>query len=458
MGMRRGQNFTKKDVQELEPKEAMYRIPDAVVRGLCIQVTPGGLKSWIIRYRIGRKQNAITIGRFPELNVVQARRKATAVMDRVNNGDDPNKERKEDRAALTVEELAARFIEEHVKDRNKPSTAHEHTRLINRIIIPAIGNLTAKDVDTADIATLLTRIGKKTPTQANRVRAVLSKMFNEAEIWQIRARNSNPVTGQHRKPEKKKDRNLSDKELMALGETLRAIEAASRAGTRLDPKGPSPEAPFPIAAIRLALLTGMRKSEMLGDEYKGIAPMPWSEVSLDENLIRIAPERHKTGAKAGFRPVHLCTAAREILESLPRPIGAACVFPGHLPGRPIVNLLKIWYRVCDAVGKAQEDKPESERVDITDVTLHDLRRTFASVGARMGYPELFLSALLGHAAGTVTQGYARVEGDPLQEVAEAIGGRITAMLNGTFELEPRRQRVAGSPALQAATDLKRPSR
>jgi integrase len=65
-----------------------------------------------------------------------------------------------------------------------------------------------------------------------------------------------------------------------------------------------------------------------------------------------------------------------------------------------------------------------------DVTIHDLRRTFASVAARLSYPELFISALLGHAAGTVTQGYARVGQDPLREAAEVIGGRITELLNG----------------------------
>jgi len=71
-----------------------------------------------------------------------------------------------------------------------------------------------------------------------------------------------------------------------------------------------------------------------------------------------------------------------------------------------------------------------KRVDTFDVTLHDPRRTFGSVAARMGYPELFIAALLGHKAVTVTQVYARLVGDPLHEAAEAIGAWITNLMGG----------------------------
>ena len=262
-------------------------------------------------------------------------------------------------------------------------------------------------------------------------------MFNAAEVWSIRPRNSNPVKGQERNTETKKDRNLSDPELAALGETLRDIDAACKAGTQLFSGGPGPESPFALAAIRIALLTGMRKSEMVGDEYKGIAPMEWSEVDLEHGIITIPPARHKTGTKAGARIIHLCAEAHRILETLPRRLNSNLVFPGDLPGRPIVNLLKILNRFKDHVAIAQAKKLPAERVDISDVTLHDLRRSFGSVGARLGVPELFISALLGHAAGTVTQVYARLNGDPLHQAAENIGTHIHGLLSGAMVMDPK---------------------
>ena len=82
------------------------------------------------------------------------------------------------------------------------------------------------------------------------------------------------------------------------------------------------------------------------------------------------------------------------------------------------------------------------------MTLHALRRTFASIGARLGYPELWLAALLGHSAATVTQGYTRVDGDPLKEAVEAIGGRIAGLLSGKIKIEdeagPRKQAKEGA--------------
>jgi hypothetical protein len=78
--------------------------------------------------------------------------------------------------------------------------------------------------------------------------------------------------------------------------------------------------------------------------------------------------------------------------------------------------------------------PKKLRVNLSDVTIHDLRRSFASVAARMGYPELIVAALLGHSAGSVTAGYARIGADPLRDVVEAIGCRMAALLSGSVDL------------------------
>jgi integrase len=130
-------------------------------------------------------------------------------------------------------------------------------------------------------------------------------------------------------------------------------------------------------------------------------------------------------------------AACELLEGLPRVLDNPYVIPGHDLGESLVGLQKIWERIRDAVGNIQERAkvPKRARVEVSDVTIHDLRRSFASLAARMGYPELIVAALLGHSAGSVTAGYARIGADPLRDVVEAIGTRMAALLAGSVDLD-----------------------
>jgi integrase len=220
-------------------------------------------------------------------------------------------------------------------------------------------------------------------------------------------------------------------ELLALGVALRHLEPTPEGKERPEDSLPS-EDPYTLAALRLALLTGMRKSEIIGDKVREIPALPWTAVDLDTARIRL--DHHKTARKAGARIVPLSAASCELLESLPRVLGNPYVIPGGITAESLVNLQKSWERVRDAVGTLQEKAkvPKRSRVDVSDVTIHDLRRSFASVAARMG---LIVGALLGHGASSVTAGYARIGADPLRDVVEAIGERMAALLAGTVDLE-----------------------
>jgi integrase len=162
----------------------------------------------------------------------------------------------------------------------------------------------------------------------------------------------------------------------------------------------------------------MRKGEVLG--------LRWEWVDLENGVARIPPTDHKTGRKTGkARVVHLCRAAVKILKALPHQDENPFVVVGD-PGKALVQLQDPWERLREAAGLAVHGKPQDQ-----DPGLHDLRRTFSSVGADMGFPELIIGALLGHSAGTVTQGYTRMGDDPLHQAAEKIGARVAALLNGT---------------------------
>jgi integrase len=425
--------LNKAKIENLTGQDALYRVSDGEVRGLVLQVTPAGIKSWVLRFYVNGRRVSHTLGRWPELTVAQARKLALEVQGKISQGEDPASTRRAEREAETVAELAKRFKKEHLPTL-KPSTRKEYLRLLDNVILPGLGSKRVKDVQPSDVAAFLSKIRSSTPKgiEANRARATLSKMFSLAGLWGLRADGLNPAHGQARAAETKKDRHLSDKELLALGAALRHLEPTEgeRPADALEA-----EESHGLGALRLSLLTGMRKSEIIGDARREIPALTWADVDLDTGTIRL--EHHKTSRRKGARIVSLCPPAVELLEHLPKVLGNPHVIPGRRIGEALQDLQGVWERVRAAVPVLQEKAkvPKKARVNLSDVTIHDLRRSFASLAARMGYPELIVAALLGHAAGSVTAGYARLGADPLRDVVEAIGTRMAALLNGTVDLE-----------------------
>jgi integrase len=443
MGESKGQAINKASIEAMEPKAKTYRIPDAQTRGLYIQMTPAGVLSWVLRFRVHGREKTHSIGRWPEVTVSKARAKAITLLGDINDGNDPTAKKKAERAAKTIKDLAEQFRTEHLPTL-KASTRREYARLLAARIIPALGSMRVKDVDAPEVARLLAQIRKDTPKgiMANRTRAVLSKMFSLGGLWGFCPAGSNPAKGQARAAETKKDRHLSDRELIALGAALRHLEPTPE-GQERDEEGLDPVDIHALAAIRLYLLTGMRKSELIGDKKKDketggyiveSPALPWAAVDLEAGQIRLA--FHKTAKKSGTRTVPLCAAAHQLLDTLPKVLGNPYVIPGYEPGEALVGLPKMWATVQEAVTtlQAKAKVPKKDQVELSDVTIHDLRRSFASLGARLGYPNSFTGALLGHAAGTVTEGYARLGFDPLRDAAEVIGARMAALLAGSVDL------------------------
>lgn len=443
--------FTDPFLRGLKATGQRQRLFDSVVSRLYIELGKTGNLTWRVKYWDGKRQREHRIGTYPLMSLSRARAEAKRILLDVDaNQSNPAQDRTDKKNAETIADLVNRFATEHLDmdletmERIHPgsqnvnvklSTAKEYARILNRYVLPALGTLRVKDVTPGDVAGLLFKLRKDTPIMANRVRAVLSKLFTKAELWSLRPGGSNPAKGQDRAPERKKERHLSDRELIALGIALRAMDPLEDESQRNETKDPAREDLHALAALRLLLLTGMRKSELIGDISRDIPALKWADVDLEARMIRLV--QHKTAKRSGTRLVPLCAPARALLESLPEVPGNPHVIPGGIKGQSLVNLQCTWERAREAVAKVQDHArtPKKQRVDLGDVTIHDLRRTVASVGARLGFPELFLSALLGHAAGTVTQGYARLGTDPLRDVAEAIGGRIHALLSGAIDLE-----------------------
>lgn len=402
-------------------------------QGLCVQVTKAETKSFVLRYRFHGRQKIHTLGVFPTMKPNEAKKSHSTAWTKINAGIDPNQERVDarraaaeiKRAAFTVGDLAARYIEDHIKINNMPSWQAEATRLIKKHIIPALGEKPVKDVGPANISEFLLKIQKSTPTQANRVRAVLRTMFGRAEEWEYRPLGSNPVVVvKVRSPEVKRTRRLSELELKALGAALSKSE----------------ESPYVLLALQLALLAGMRKGK--------IQVLGWDWVNLNASEIRIPPEFHKTGKKTGKdRVVHLCSALVKSLKAIPRTQGCSYVIPG-LPKKdkagkvvqwgPFVGLQKPLERVREAAGFAVNGKPDDD-----DPGWHDLRRTFGSVGTDLGL-KAFMGELLGHSEQTVTDIYTRAADQRLKDAAETIGARIDGILSGVIDPEKEAKESEGN--------------
>ena len=341
-------HFTKDYLLGLKPTEKEYKVTDEVrvvkgkavgVPGLFLRVFPSGVKTFAFQYRhqeTGRKA-AAKIGRLGLITLDQAREKAAGMLSAVGDGEDPARERREARNAMTVEQLAKQFLEEYVETQCKPRTVDEYRRLIKKFIIPGMGKEWAREVGPARVSEFLKPIRKATPIQANRIKSCGSKMFNMAEVWEIREPGTNPWDHQTRAPEDKREIRLDEQQIRTLGEVLRQVEKAKPG------EDPEPETAWAVAAIRLILLAGPRKGEILGAR--------WDWVDLEAGLIRIPPGMHKTGKKIGTRLVYLCGAAVEILKALPRgrmPKDEKGESPWVIcgdPGKPLVQLQDAWERI-----------------------------------------------------------------------------------------------------------------
>ena len=159
------------------------------------------------------------------------------------------------------------------------------------------------------------------PTVANRAVDILVQMFNLADAWGWRPSGRNPCRFVRRyKVEKHHERFLTAEELYRLGRALDAAPAECLASTHA------------AAAIRLLVLTGCRRNEVLG--------LRWEDLDFEAGEMRLAD------SKTGARVVPLPPPAAMVLAGLSRVPGNPWVFPGRKKGDRQHNINDSWDRVC----------------------------------------------------------------------------------------------------------------
>jgi integrase len=383
--------LTKRTVDNVKPGNKDVWLWDAELPGFGLRVKPSGNKSYLIQYRnVHGATRRFTIGKHGVMTPDEARREARVLLADVERGSDPSANRKAIRGAPDVSSLIARYLDEHVCVHNKPSTARDAERICRKVIAPALGHKKVADVQRADVAHLHQRLSS-TPRQANVVLAVLSKMFNLAELWGLRSEGSNPCRHLRRYPERRRERYLSDEELARVGRVMSEMQAAGEISQVV------------ADAIRLLALTGCRLGEILN--------LQWEDVNLDKGLIKLRD------AKTGSRQHVIGTHAIELISALPRIAGSPWLFCGT--------------RVSDRLRNERLEKAwQASRVfaRVEDVRLHDLRHTVGTFAGQAGANAFLIRDKLGHKTIAMTGRYVNRDDNPLRVLSNTIETRIAAAM------------------------------
>lgn len=217
--------LTKSVVDTAQAQTCDVELRDTLVPGFLCKITPTGRKVFMVQYRTNsgvRRKPAL--GQFGELTVEQARSLAQDWLAEVRRGGDPGLDKAEARKAPTVKELCGRFMDDHSKLHNKPSTKAGYQYQIDNFVIPAFGSKKVHEVTRHDITALMKRM-ERSPTQANRVLSLVRKMFNLAELWGYRPDGSNPCRHVPKYPEKGSTRLITDEQMVSLFAYLDKAEA-----------------------------------------------------------------------------------------------------------------------------------------------------------------------------------------------------------------------------------------
>ena len=369
----------KRAVEALRVKKRDATFWDRDLAGFGVRVYATGRKVYVVQTRGPDGPRRVTLGRHGEMSPDEARKRARSAIDRLKRGEDPFPP-----PELTVAELAGRYLRTHVAVHCKPSSARLYELALRRHILPVLGAKPLGAVGRGDAADLHRRL-RDSPHMANRAARVLSGMYRQAESWGLVAPGSDPCRSVRYYRERPRERFLAPDEYRRLGRALREAEAKDRSWRPA------------VAAIRMLLLTGCRKGE--------IVMLRWDDVD------RTARELRLRGTKTGPRMVPLTAPVLRVLDGIPGTEGNPWVIPGRKPGAHLTDLSYHWRRVAARAG-------------LEGLRIHDLRHSYASRALALGEGLATIGRLLGHSGVATTARYAHLMRDAEKAAAGRVGDSI----------------------------------
>jgi integrase len=390
-------NMTDRFVKTLKPGAQAVEWFDEETRGLSLKINPGGSVTWYYNYtrRSDGVRRRVQLGKVEALSVKDARLKARRTMGQVADGKDPADDRRADRQAMTVAELAERYLTLYAEKEKR--TGRQDRLAIAKDVLPVMGRLKAEAVTRRDIGRITERmVDRGVTVGASRTFAIVSKMFNWAVAEGLLEHT--PCVGM-RKPFKTRERErvLVDDELRAVWNGL-------------------PGAPISAdsqAVLKLCLVTAQRLGEVAG--------MSKDEFNLETRVWTIPSWRSKNGHA---HRVPLTDLALEIIRPAFKAASTEFLFPGYGKDDALRS---------SSVGKAV--RRSRDEIGIPHWTTHDLRRTAATYMADLGVPPHVIAHVLNHR--TVTKAkvtdriYNRYEYDrEKREALELWESRLRAIVAG----------------------------
>jgi integrase len=380
-------------VDSLKPRERAYYVSlgNEKYPGLMLRIAPSGKKTWSLRYRVGRHQRRWTIGPYPNVTLAAAQAEAA----KLTPGMDPQATKQESREAETFKKFAATYIEKHAKLKKRTWKSDELQ--LETYVLPVWKHRPVRDIARRDVRQLLESIAARpAPIVANRVRALLHKLFNFAIVEDVVEHNpvsKTPKLGN----EHARDRVLSPEELRVFWDKCETL------------------APEMKAAWQIRLLTAQRGGEVHG--------MRWQDVDLETGWWTIP------AASAKNKRAHRVPLSRPVLDLLvPLKVKADEALKKH-PKSPYAV-----YALRNARGKRQQAQAAAI-FGIKDFRGHDLRRTAASLMASARVPRLVISKILNHTDASVTAIYDRHSYDAeKREALDNWARQLTGIIQGATVL------------------------
>ena len=408
------------------PAQGEARLWDTDLKGFLLRVYPSGRKVYAVKCRVGRVQHIYTIGEHGSpWSPDEARKAASEALQKARNGEDPSADKKAAKAALSVAQLIDCYLADGpaTKPAKRASTWVIDASNLNRHLRPLLGTKIANAVSKTEAARAIRDIADgKTEADfrtrprgrarvtggqgaSRRTRNVAAAMFAWGMEHGLCA--SNPFVGVSLTSAPVRERFLTKEEAGGLLEAIAKLESMGAVSNTF------------ADALRLLLLTGARKTEVLG--------LKWSEVDMGRGTLVLPPDRTKAGGKTGVRRIQLSPPALEILKVCRERLGSPAVqfrtgsdmaaqnefvFPAARGEGHAVGLRRVFQKVC-------------AEANLPGLRIHDLRHSFASFAVANGASLFLVGKLLGHASARTTERYAHLSGDPLQDAVASIGRQIT---------------------------------
>ncbi len=363
-------NFTKATIEALPiPEKGWTYYYDLKVQGLGIGVGATGKKSFILYRKINGRPERITLGRYPDLAIEQARGKASELNADIAEGKSPADRLRAAKREMTLNDLFQEYMERRAAFNRRP----DKPKATYRLYLSDWSNRKLSTIRHEEVDRLHKKIGRNNgQVTANIVLKLLHVMFNKAiNEWRI-WKGESPAHGIAKFPEQSRDRFLQSDELPRF---FQAVEEEENETIR--------------DYVLISLLAGARKSNVLA--------MRWQDINFERAEWRIEVTKNGTPQTVALSP-----EAIEILQNRKPSDGAIFVFPGSGKAGHLMEPKKGWKRIL-------------ERAGIDNLRIHDLRRTLGSWQAKTGASLAIIGKSLNHKNQNTTAIYARLDLDPVRD-------------------------------------------